>query len=64
MTVPLEGFLRQFDNYDGFEKQLSEDLLKDALPSGKKTIREQIWITGGNIFEKLAPVPNTANNPV
>ena len=36
MTVPLEGFLRQFDNYDGFEKQLSEDLLKDALPSGKK----------------------------
>ena len=25
MTAPLEGFLRQFDNYDDFEKQFSEE---------------------------------------
>ena len=35
MTAPLEGFLRQFDNYDDFEKHFSEELLNEDARIGR-----------------------------
>ena len=35
MTAPLEGFLRQFDSYDDFEKQFSEEFLNEDARIGR-----------------------------
>ena len=35
MTAPLEGFLRQFDNYDDFEKHFSEEFLNEDARIGR-----------------------------
>ena len=35
MTAPLEGFLRQFDNYDDFEKRFSEEFLNEDARIGR-----------------------------
>ena len=35
MTAPLKGFLRQFDNYDDFEKQFSEEFLNEDARIGR-----------------------------
>ena len=35
MTVPLEGFLREFDSYDDFEKHFSEEFLNEDARIGR-----------------------------
>ena len=35
MTAPLEGFLREFDSYDDFEKHFSEEFLNEDARIGR-----------------------------
>ena len=35
MTAPLEGFLREFESYDDFEKHFSEEFLNEDARIGR-----------------------------